>query len=347
MGFLGVAAVAVFWGRSDSLSRAKAEPPSQPSREAASSPIAATPPSDYSQRVVAYIYGTIGITREELGEYLIARVGADRLTNLVNKRIIEHVCRQKGIEVTAAEVEADFQETIKGLGPGVTIKEFVNQVLKPRNKTLYEWKEDVVKPRILLSKLSRDRVQVTDEDLQLAFEAHYGEKVDCRIILWPKGENQIALNMYGKLRDSEEEFDRASRMQAHPNLAATGGHISPIGRNTTGNEAMERAAFSLHKGEISQLIETPDGTVVLKCIDRIPPDKSKTLEQVRGTLYKEVFDKKLQAEIPKVFNELRVQADPKFILKDGITEEELLREVHKELQSGAEKPGVKTPSPGN
>src|SRR5262245_23828600 len=47
------------------------------------------PGSDYSRRVVAYIFGNRPITREELGEYLIERVGAERLEFLVNRRIIE------------------------------------------------------------------------------------------------------------------------------------------------------------------------------------------------------------------------------------------------------------------
>ena len=42
--------------------------------------------------MVAYIYGSIPITREDLGEYLIARKGLDTVELLVNKRIIEHAC---------------------------------------------------------------------------------------------------------------------------------------------------------------------------------------------------------------------------------------------------------------
>src|SRR5205814_3991126 len=104
------------WGHQDSLSRAQATPPQKTAGETTPAP-APTPlvSSDYSRRVVAYIYDTIPITREELGEDLIARKGAERLPNLVNKRIIEHACQEKGIEVTAAEVEADLVETLKGM----------------------------------------------------------------------------------------------------------------------------------------------------------------------------------------------------------------------------------------
>src|SRR5262249_54083795 len=45
-------------------------------------------PTPLPNQVVAYINGTIGVTREELGEYLIERYGAEKLEFLVNRRII-------------------------------------------------------------------------------------------------------------------------------------------------------------------------------------------------------------------------------------------------------------------
>jgi len=85
-------------------------------------------------------------------------MGKDRLSNLVNLLIIQRYCEQKGIEVTQAEIDAEFAETLKGM-PNVTAKDFETKVLKPRNKNLYEWKEDVIKPRIMLARLCRDRVK--------------------------------------------------------------------------------------------------------------------------------------------------------------------------------------------
>src|SRR5215813_11966482 len=98
---LGLAALTISWGRNGSLSRATANPPMPPQATTPpdSPPATTGPATDYSHRVVAYIYDTVPITREELGEYLIARMGKERLGNLVNKRIIEHVCQQKGVEV--------------------------------------------------------------------------------------------------------------------------------------------------------------------------------------------------------------------------------------------------------
>jgi hypothetical protein len=353
VGFAGVAALSVLWGRNGSLSEATANPPtaSQAAPQSDSRTVAATATSssDYSHRVVAYIYDTIPITREELGEYLIARMGKERVGNLVNKRIIERACQQKGVDVTPAEVEADLAETLKGLN--VNRNDFVKTVLKPYNKTLYEWKEDVIKPRLLLTKLCRDRVQATEKDVEHAFKAYYGEKVECKIILWPREETARALLEYPKIRDSEEEFDRLAKQQADPKLAATAGKIAPFGRYTTGNEDMETEVFGikpeeitpgegpqqprrgLQPGEISKVLETPQGPLVIKCLKRIPPDGTKKLEDVRDQLIRDIVNRKIsQQEIPKLFNEMRAEAHPTIFLKEGETEEEVLREVQRELQ---------------
>ena len=49
---------------------------------------------------------------------------------------------------------------------------------------------------------------------------------------------------------------------------------------------------------------------------------------MRPKLEKEVFEKKVQLEIPKFFKALRDQAEPKLILKQYTTEEELMRDVY-------------------
>jgi len=330
IGILAVLMSAFFWGRHGHGPRAQAQSPARPQS------VASTAPTEYSQRVVAYINDTIPITREEFGEYLIVRLGTDRLSNFVNRRIIELACKEKGIEVTTAEVEADFAETIKSLK--TTVRDFEAKILKPHNKTLYEWKEDAVRPRLMLSKLCRDRVHVTEEDISKGYEAYYGDKVDCRLIMWPKNERAIAMKMHPLIHDSESEFDRVARSQASPTLAAVGGKIEPIGKHTAGNPELEKAAFSLQPGELSQLIETPEGFVVLKCVRRIPPQVEMKLEDAREKLAKEAFDRKLQQEIPKCFQELHDKAHPQLFLKSVTTEDEILRAAGREIAEEVGKP---------
>lgn len=269
--------------------------------------------SDYSSRVVAYVYDNMPVTREELGEYLIARYGTERLDLLCNKKIIDNECRKAGIEVTAAEVENSLSEDLKGLN--VDRKTFVDKVLKNYRKNLYEWKEDVIRPKLMLSKLVRSRVKVTDEDIKKAFEAYYGEKVECRIVMYEKGFERAVLSDYPRLRDSEEEFHKAAKNQKSSSLAATAGKIRPIARNTTGNDELEKAAFALQPNEVSPVIGTPEGLIIVKCDKRIPADTTVNLESVREKITAEIIEKKIAAEIPVAFAEMRKRANPKLILQ--------------------------------
>jgi hypothetical protein len=269
--------------------------------------------SDYSSRVVAYVYDNMPVTREELGEYLIARYGTERLDLLCNKKIIDNECRKAGIEVTAAEVENSLSEDLKGLN--VDRKTFVDKVLKNYRKNLYEWKEDVIRPKLMLSKLVRSRVKVTDEDIKKAFDAYYGEKVECRIVMYEKGFERAVLSDYPRLRDSEEEFHKAAKNQKSSSLAATAGKIRPIARNTTGNDELEKAAFALQPNEVSPVIGTPEGLIIVKCDKRIPADTTVNLESVREKITAEIIEKKIAAEIPVAFAEMRKRANPKLILQ--------------------------------
>jgi hypothetical protein len=100
-------------------------------------------------------------------------------------------------------------------------------------------------------------------------------------------------------------------------LAAVGGKIHPISRNGTGTPDLERAAFSLQPGQITELIGTPEGIVVFKCDKRIPADTSKNFDAERPFLEQEVLARKTTLEIGKFFNDLRVQAKPVNMMKQS------------------------------
>jgi hypothetical protein len=334
-----VAAVACgFWlGRGGSQGVAVAAP--QPPKAAAEVPAAPPVSPDYKERVVAYIYGSVPITREDLGEYMIARHGLDNVELLVNKKIIELACEKRNITVADAEIDAAILADCESIG--VNKRDFVMKVLKQYGKTMFEWKQDVIKPRLLLTKLVKDKVaQPTEEEVHKAFDAVYGEKRDCRIIIWPPepAEERAAMKEYDDIRKSEEGFDRKARTQANSALAATGGRIKPIAHNSGVHAEVEKAAFSLQPGEVSALIKTQkEGTIVLKMDKIVPPEANVKFEDKREMLAKDVYEKKVTAEIPKLFQALREEAKPVFILKRQVDFDE--EAVRKELeQTGGKAP---------
>src|SRR5262249_53364430 len=154
------------------------------------------------------------------------------------------------------------------------------------------------------TKLSRSQVNYTEDEVRKAFEAHYGEKLDGRLILYPTDQLTRARGEYARLRDSEEAFADLAKKQPMSNLASAGGKINPFGRYTLGDEALDREAFNLRPGEITPLITTPQGHAVFKCDKRIPPDNSVSMDAVRDKLIKEVLEKKVQAQMQGVMKAL-------------------------------------------
>jgi hypothetical protein len=350
VGLAGMVGAAFCFGRLVSPPQATANPPEAVAEKSPEPPppllYKSTGDSDYSKRAVAWIGDKEVVTREELGEYLIARFGAERLEMLVNKRIIENACREKGIDVTEAEIDAVLADDVKSLGVSKEI--FVKDVLKKYHKSIYEWREDVIRPKLQMKKLSQDRVTATAEDLAKAFEAYYGEKVECQMIMWPKTELHLAKKVWDTIRKDEKEFDRLARSQANGNLASAGGRLEKLGRNTTGNPEMERVVFSLDKGEVSPVLETKEGVVVVKLLNKYPAENKK-IEEVRPALEKEVIERKIQAEIPIVFDELRKKANAKLYLKKADTDNDVRQAAEQEIRNNLTKhgPAATKPPSGN
>lgn len=324
----GIAAGAFFWGWQTAQSQTRG-----PKTEIVIDTFTKTSGTgDYNRRVVAYIYGNVPVTREDLGEYLIARQGAERVEALVNRRILELVCQKNGIYVTDAEVKAQLNEELKSLGTGITEKEFANQILKRFNKTLFEWKEDVIRPRLALEKIVKPTINVTPVDLQQAFEARYGPKVKCRMVVFEENDKRWT-TVYESVKNSEAEFASLAKNQFIPALAAQGGEVPPIHKHF-GDKRVEDEAFSLKDGEVSRVIEMPDKTrILLKRDGFIPEDTSVRFENERLKLHKEIAQFKLNQEVPKFFQKLRQQAAPSIILTNQIRQEDLERKVQQELTS--------------
>jgi hypothetical protein len=341
---VGAGAGVCWWSASPlKPTTAQAAPPAPPP-PSAYAPQAAPPPvsSDYANRVVAY-YGERPVTREMLGEYLIARYGADKLELFVNRLIIEDACKAHGVEVSAAEVEAALADDLKGLG--LNRKEFVDNYLKSHHLNLVEWKEDIIRPKLMLAKLVRSRVQYTEQDVADAYDAHYGERIRAKLIIWPQEEEKSAFAEYARIRDDPAEFERRAKNQLSRELSATGGLVKePIGRRTTGDEPFEKDLFSLQPGELTQVHGTPGGIVVAKCVERVKADTSVSLDKERPRLIAEILKKKTEIEIPRYFAELQKQASPRLLMKSQNKPEDIAGEVQKLLSDSGGTPPRPTPA---
>lgn len=269
-------------------------------------------------RVVAYLYGDMPVSREELGEYLIARFGAERLEFLVNRKIVEIECAKHKIFASDAEVEERFQQDLRSFGKvALTPKDFETQVLRRFNKTLFEWKEDVIRPKIMMEKLVKEQVKVTEQDVKDGFEARFGPKVQCRMIVLQQ-DSIMVQKVWEDVRKSRDEFLKAAAKQFVPHLAQAVGEVPPIHKHF-GDKKIEDVAFRLRESEISEPLKLQDGTyVIMLCEKHLPANIGVKFESVWMQIHKEVQDLKVAQKMPEVFAKLQKQADPRLLLDNAI-----------------------------
>ena len=79
----------------------------------------------------------------------------------------------------------------------------------------------------------------------------------------------------------------------------------------------------------------------VKLVAILPPDTTVTLDKVRTKLERELFDAKLQLEVPKFFGELKKVAQPNLLLKGPPSPKEFQEGVQHLIQAS----GITPPTP--
>lgn len=280
----------------------------------------------YWEKAAAKVNGEV-ISYDQLARELIETHGRDQIQLMINRKLVEQACKENKIEVTGELIDAEVNKTLKNLN--LNRKEFSDRVLASRGITYPQYIRDTVWPAIALKELVKDKVEVTDDDLKKSYEANYGERVDVRMLvvrevkraqdLWEAIEHPDPENPEKKLSEKEkldrfEEFcktysvDQATRPY--------GGKTQPICRHSAYPE-IEDLAFGLKEGELSKIIQVPEGNLMLFCVKRIAArDQVKmdtvvnetTGESVQDILKKDLYEKKLRYEVSEYFKGVRQTA---------------------------------------
>ena len=149
---------------------------------------------------VAMVNGE-SISRQNLADECVARKGKEVLETLIARRLIEQAIREKKLAVTAAEIDAEIDKVANGFS-GLGREAWLRSLDKERGISPEQYARDIIYPTLALRKLAAPMVQVTDQDLSDAFDAQFGDKLRCRII------------MVDKLRDAQEVWEQLKQNPA-------------------------------------------------------------------------------------------------------------------------------------
>ncbi|MGE3819251.1 MAG: parvulin peptidyl-prolyl isomerase [Isosphaeraceae bacterium] len=263
------------------------------------------------------------ITRAQLADEAVARKGEEILETLIARKLIEQALRGKKLEVTAGEVDDEINVVAHKVA-GIGREAWLRTLAKERGISPIQYARDIIYPAIALRKLAKDRVQVTEEDLKNAFEAQYGDKLRCRMIMVDK--LQTAKELWEELRKNPGGFEKlAMERSMDSGSRSLGGLLAePISRHAHPRTVSESAFYQLvdgdpndkdpsHKpkdGDFTGPIQVAEATWVLLRREGVIPAQSVDFnsEIVKKQLHEMIYEVKLKEAMGEVMVELMQRA---------------------------------------
>lgn len=275
---------------------------------------ATKPAASATAQVMAVVNGE-QITRTELGRECIRRYGKEVLESLVNRHLIAAACAQQGITITEQHVTDEIERIAARFG--LPRDRWLQLLEQERGFTEVQYKNEVVWPMIALRQLAAEEIEVTPDEIKKAFESEFGAKVRARLIAVSKmaDAEQIRAaavanpNAFGELSKKHSE---------DPGVAAAYGVIPPI-RMHLGDANLERVAFALKPGQVSEVVTVANMHYILKCEEQIPQQfiSSQHLAEQQARLKEKIKEAKLRAAASQFFDNVRKTAQIEMVLNDA------------------------------
>lgn len=247
----------------------------------------------------------------------LGRAREEVLDGLIDKKLIAQEAAKQNVTVTEAELEAALQQMI--VGNNMSPDQFRDQ-LRNMGMTEEVYRNNL-KNQILQSKLLnyevRSKIVITDDMILDYYDTHYTKHVGQggyyllqMGFVWkqdPSDPSGIATKLEARnkaervhgLVESGQDFASLAKQFSELPSAADGGNIGTF-RKEEMAEYMRSVVTSLVPGQVSEIVETPDGYQFFKLLSsqeggivfQAPYESSK--EEIKRTLYeiklKEEFD---------------------------------------------------------
>jgi len=315
----------LFGGKSAAKTAAPAKAAAAPTQPAANPQVPKlvetripTSPNDTVARVNNQI-----ITRQQLADEAIARKGEEVLETLIARLMIDQALKARGLSVTADEVNAEIEATAQRMA-GLSREAWLRTLAKERNISPIQYARDIVYPSLALKKLAQNRVQVTEDEIDQAFESMYGEKLRVRVIMVDK--LRAAQDAWEKLRANPAGFEKlAMEISIDQSRSAGGLYTEPIARFSYPRNISDAAFVQLvdgdpkdkdpsHKpkdGDITGPIQLTESTWVIMKREGLIPRKEmeKKDPAIRENLRQLVFDARIKEKMAEVYAELEKQTE--------------------------------------
>lgn len=217
------------------------------------------------------------VTQAELYDELQKTMGDQQLgstlDNLMTMKLISIEADKTGKKVSDADVDATVKKLEKQYG-FATDADF-ESALSSSGMTLESYKEQQVLPQLELRLIFEQKAEPTDAQLQDYYNknkdkfATTPEQVTAsQIVTKTKEEAQAVLQ---QLKQGADFATLAKEKSIDTTTKDNGGSLGTFGKGQLGDDTVETAAFALKKDELSDVIQSSVGYVVLKVTGHTTP----------------------------------------------------------------------------
>ncbi|HEX8523390.1 MAG TPA: peptidyl-prolyl cis-trans isomerase [Tepidisphaeraceae bacterium] len=174
----------------------------------------------------------------------------------------------------------------------------------------------VIETNVYLRRIAEPMLagKITEEQLKQAFDAMYGETVECRFI-------QCAtipeIQQARKRLDAGEDFEAVSRDMSRSEAAkVNGGKLAPFSRDVQGiPDSFKDAAFALEPGQVSEIVQANGAYILIKLEKRNKPKVVK-FDDVKDSVRRELYDRATQLTIRQLRQSIQDQAIKVLVVED-------------------------------
>ena len=260
------------------------------------------------------------ITRKALSDACVVRYGVDVMDSMINRHLILQACQQQGIEVTNENVRDEIQRQATTFG--LSVDSYLQLFQEERDISPESYSREVVWPMLALRKLVADQVEPSQDEINKAMIAQYGEAVKCRMIMTDNP--QKANDIRAQALANPTQFGTLAKSYSNDESSASVGGLIPPIRRYTGDSRIEDAAFALANNEISKVLQLGDQWIVLQAVRRIRAEmpSAKALPAITERIKDRIRDQKLRPASSKLFLEMQQKAKVVKVLGDPKLEQQ-------------------------
>jgi peptidyl-prolyl cis-trans isomerase SurA len=252
-----------------------------------------------------------------------ARVRALKLAldGAISERLLDGQAAALGVEVTDQEIDAVVEDVKRrnGLDDARLDEALAAQGIADRAAYRKSVRSDLETWKVLQLKV-RSRVKVTDEDVKNYWQTHpqefqSGEEIRVRHIFLSLAHDAPAADVERTRARAEkvrarlragEDFAKVAREVSQGPSAAEGGELGWLKRGTVQPE-VEKVAFALRPGEVSEPVRTRAGYQILRVEER-RGGGARPLEEVKDEIRDRLMNEQIETYRNQFVTELRKDA---------------------------------------